>query len=152
MVARRLRVSRAVAADPVRASVVGVGRPVNVRPPAAVISRTVVAVRTPPPPQRPIEQRQAQSGGHLNEQALVHPVAPSRPAQSERTPQTQQGFRPFNQPNGGNNNNQVRTMPNTQPRTFEEQGNAQPENRDVQPGFRTPAPSENQHPGSLHRS
>jgi hypothetical protein len=124
-------VSRVVAAEPVRASVVGVGRPANVRPPAAVISRTVVAVRTPPPPQRPIEQRQAQLGGHLNEQALVRPVAPSRPAQSQRMPATQEGFRPFNAPNAGNN--QVRPMPNTQPRTFEEQGNSQPENRQSEP-------------------
>jgi hypothetical protein len=120
-------VSRAAAVEPVRASVVGVGRPVNVRPPAAVTSRTVVAVRTPPPPQRPIEQRQAQSGGHLNEQALVRPVGPSRPAPSQRMPQTQDGFRPFNPPNAGNN--PVRPMPNTQPRTFEEQGNSQAENR-----------------------
>jgi hypothetical protein len=120
-------VSRAVAAEPVRASVVGVGRPVNARPPAAVISRTVVAVRTPPPPQRPIEQRQAQLGGHLNEQALVRPVGPSRPAPTQRAPQTQDGFRPFNPPNAGNN--PVRPMPNTQPRTFEAQGNSQAENR-----------------------
>jgi hypothetical protein len=123
-------VSRAAAAEPVRASVVGVGRPVNVRPPAAVISRTVVAVKTPPPPERPIEQRQAQFGGHLNEQALVRPVGPSRPAPSARTPQSQDGFRPFNPPNGGNTS--VRPMPNAQPRTFEEQGNAQPENRQSQ--------------------
>lgn len=137
-------VSRAVAAEPARASVVGVGRPVNVRPPAAVISRTVVAVRTPPPPQHPIEQRQAQFGGHLNEQALVRPVGPSRPVQSERMPQTREGFRPFNQPNGGNN--QVRPMPNTQPRTFEEQGNSQPENRNLQPGNRNVSPAENRQP------
>src|SRR5215471_12833966 len=135
-------VSRVVAAEPVRASVVGVGRPVNVRPPAAVVSRTVVAVRTPPVPQRPIEQRQAQVGGHLNEQTLVRPVGPSRPAQSERVPQAQQGFRPFSPPGGGNN--QVRTMPNTQPRTFEEQGNSQPENR--QPANREVQPQSQMRP------
>lgn len=135
-------VSRMAAAEPVRSSVIGTGRPVSVRPPAAVVSRTVVAVRTPPPPPRPIEQRQVQAGGHLNEEALVRPVAPARPAQtnqSERMP-AQGGFRPFTQPNGGNNN-QVRTMPNTQPRTYEQQdnpaaekGNAQPnENRNEAP-------------------
>ncbi len=45
-------VSHVVRAEPVRASVIGAGRPVSVRPPAAVISRPVVAVRTPPPPPR----------------------------------------------------------------------------------------------------
>src|SRR5450432_4744403 len=47
-------VSRSVAAEPVRSSVFGAGRLVAVRPPAAVISRRVVAVRTPPAPERNI--------------------------------------------------------------------------------------------------
>src|ERR1700741_422043 len=55
-------VSRMAAVEPVGPSVVGAGRPVWVRPPSAVISRPVVAVRTPPPPPRPIDQRQAQAG------------------------------------------------------------------------------------------
>jgi hypothetical protein len=138
-----------------------------VKPPAAVISRPVVAVRTPPPLPRPIEQRQAQAGGRLNEQTLVHPVGPARPApinqtlmnqtptnQNTRTQtpaQTQEGFRPFTPPNngnngnsGGNNNNQVRTMQPTQPRTFEEQGTPQPENRNVAPQVnRTVPPNPN---------
>ncbi len=93
-----------VAAEPVRTSVIGAGRPVPVRPPAAVISRPVVAVRTPPPPPRPIEQRQAQAGGHLNQQALVRPVGPAQPAadesgRSSRRSPIQDGFRPFTQPN-----------------------------------------------------
>ena len=94
-------VGRAVAAEPVRASVLGSGRPVNVRPPAAVISRPVVAVRTPPSLQHPIEQRQAQAGGHLNEQSLVRPVGSTQPAQMNqgRAQQTQDGFRTFSQPN-----------------------------------------------------
>src|SRR5579863_10432611 len=62
-------VSHVVAAEPIRASVAGAGRPVASKPPAAVMSRPVVAVRTPPPPPRSIEQRQLQAGGHLNEQA-----------------------------------------------------------------------------------
>ena len=74
-------VSHVVAAEPIRSSVVGAGRPVNVRPPTAVLSRPVVAVRTPPAPPRPIEQRQAQAGGHLNQQVLVRPAGPSQPAQ-----------------------------------------------------------------------
>src|SRR5579871_971732 len=146
-------VSRAVMAEPVRASVVGSGRPANVRPPAAIISRTVVAVRTPPPPQRPIEQRQAQFGGHLNEQSLVRPVGPARPApvnqegrvqppvnQSGRAQQpSQDGYRPFNNPNSGNNP-EVRNMPNTQPRTYEQQGNPENENRNQQTGNRNDTP------------
>src|SRR5579864_7170636 len=61
-------ISHVVAAEPVRGSVMGAGRPVAVKPPPAVISRQVVAVRTPPAPPRPIEQRQAEAGGHLNQQ------------------------------------------------------------------------------------
>ena len=138
-------ISRGVMAEPVRASVVGTGRPVSFRPPAAMVSRTVVAVRTPPPPQRPIEQRQAQFGGRLNEQSLVRPVGPARAPESERMP-AQNGFRPFSQPNA---NNQVRQMPNTQPRTFEAQGNPQENqpNRNYQPQSEMrPAPNEEQRP------
>jgi hypothetical protein len=76
-------VSRVAAAEPVRTSVVGAGRPVNARPPAAIVNRPVVAVRTPPAPPRPIEQRQAAAGGHLNEQALVRPAAPAHPVQMQ---------------------------------------------------------------------
>jgi hypothetical protein len=132
-------VTHFVAAEPVRTSVMGAGRPAPVKPPATVISRPVVAVRTPPPLPRPIEQRQAQAGGRLNEQALVRPVGPARPAPNQNTrsqtpAQTQEGFRPFSQPNNGSNpgNNQVRTMPQTQPRTYEQQGTPQPENRNAQ--------------------
>lgn len=133
-------VTHFVAAEPVRTSVMGAGRPVPVKPPAAVISRPVVAVRTPPPLPRPIEQRQAQAGGRLNEQTLVHPVGPARPApiRTQTPVQTQEGSRPFTPPNNGNNagnnggNNQVRTMPQTPPRTYEQQGTPQTENRNVQ--------------------
>jgi hypothetical protein len=44
--------------QPVRASVMGTGRPATVRPPAAVMNRQVVAIRQPPPPRAPLEQRQ----------------------------------------------------------------------------------------------
>jgi hypothetical protein len=129
-------ISHIAHAEPIRSSVVGAGRPVSVRPPAAILSRPVVAVRTPPPLPHPIDQRQAQAGGHLNEGALVRPVGPSQPAQMNqngRPQQTQDGFRSFSPPNGGNNNNQVHQMPQTQPRTYEQQGSSQPENRNAQP-------------------
>src|SRR5271166_4537644 len=128
-------VSHVIAAEPGRTSVMGAGRPASARPPAAVISRPVVAVRTPPPPPRPIEQRQAQAGGHLNQQALVRPAGPAQPApmsQGGRPAQTtQEGFKPFGQPNSGNG--QVRPMQQTQPRVYEQQGTSQPENRPAQP-------------------
>ena len=97
-------VSRVAAAEPIRTSVVGAGRPVNVRPPTAVVSRPVVAVRTPPAPPRPIEQRQAAAGGRLNEQALVRPAGPAQPAQLQPgahqapPPPQQQGMRPMQGP------------------------------------------------------
>lgn len=126
-------VSRAVAAEPVRASVVGAGRPVSVRPPAAVMSRPVVAVRTPPPAPRSIEQQQAQAGGHLNEQALVRPAGAAQPAQMNpgKSQPNQQGFRSFGQT--ANQNPQVKVQPNAQPRTFEAEGRSEPERPNVQP-------------------
>jgi hypothetical protein len=126
-------ISRAVAAEPVRASVVGAGRPVSVRPPAAVISRPVVAVRTPPAPPHSIEQQQAQAGGHLNEQALVRPAAAAQPAQMNpgRSQENQQGFRSFGQ--NATANPQVKVQPNAQPRTFEAEGHSEPERPNVQP-------------------
>jgi hypothetical protein len=140
-------VTRMVQAEPIRESVVGAGRPVSVRPPAAIISRPVVAVRTPPPPPRPIEERQAQAGGHLNGQVLVRPMAPAQPAPVSqgtmnrapnqggmnpggRPTQNQEGFKPFTPPNGGNS--QVKPMQQPQPRVYEQQGNPQPENRNTQ--------------------
>jgi hypothetical protein len=142
-------VTRAVAVEPVRTSVIGAGRPVAVRPPAAVISRPVVAVRTPPPPVRPIDQRQAQAGGHLNEQTLVRPVAPARPApvnQTARPQPNQEGFRPFGQPSGGNSadeNRRVKPTLKPQPRVYEQQGTPMEENRSVpQPENRMAPPQQ----------
>jgi len=126
-------VTRVVTTEPIRASVTGAGRPSSARPPAAVMSRQVVAVRTPPAPLQSIEQRQAQAGGHLNQRALVRPVGAAPPAQTNiggrltpTTTPTKDGFRPFTQPSSGNN--QVRQLPQTQPRTYEQQGTPEPEN------------------------
>ena len=143
-------VTHYVRAEPIRTSVIGAGRPVAVRPPAAVISRPVVAVRTPPAPPRPIEQRQAQAGGHLNEQVLVRPMGAAQPAPTNRQQQPQEGFRPFTQPSGGNN--QVRQMQPAQPRTYEQQGTPQPENRNTQqPENRNVQPQENRNPQPANR-
>ncbi|HTT23505.1 MAG TPA: DUF6600 domain-containing protein [Candidatus Sulfotelmatobacter sp.] len=132
-------VTRAVAVEPVRASVIGAGRVASVRPPATVISRPVVAVRTPPTPVRSIEQRQAIAGGRLNEQAPVRPVGPARPApqvnQNARPQPNQEGFRPFNQPNSGNSGaeNRVKPMLKPQPRVYEQQRSPVEENHNVAP-------------------
>ncbi len=123
-------VSPVVAAEPMKTSVMGVGRPVSARPPAAVMSRPVVAVRTPPPPPRPIEQQQAQAGGHLNQQALVRPVGAAQPAQMNQGKQNQPGFRSFQQP--ANGNAQVKVQTNAPPHTYEAQGNERPEEPNVQ--------------------
>ena len=146
-------VSHLVREEPIRTSVVGAGRPVTVRPPAAIISRPVVVVRTPPPLPHPIEQRQAQAGGHLNEQALIRSLGPTQPAQMNqggRPQQSQDGFKPFTPPNSGNN--QVHQMPQTQPRTYEQQGTPQPENRQVQqPENRNVQPQDNRNTQPANR-
>jgi hypothetical protein len=139
-------VAPTVAVEPVRSSVLGAGRPAANRPPAAVTSRPVVALRTPAPMPRSFDQRQAQAGGHLNQQSLagqslVRQEAPGRPVpanpvtrQPQTQTQTQDGFRSFT-PGGAD------SPAKTQPRVWEAQGTpepeksapAQPENRDAQP-------------------
>ena len=49
-------VVRNIAAQPVRQSVMGAGRPETARPPASVTNRQVVATRQPPPPRAPLGQ------------------------------------------------------------------------------------------------
>jgi hypothetical protein len=147
-------VSHLARAEPIRTSVIGAGRPVTMRPPAAIISRPVVAVRTPPPPPRGIEQRQSQAGGHLNEQALVRPMGAPRPApqmnQGSRQQPSQDGFKPFHPPNNGNN--QVRQMPQTQPGSYEQQGTPQPESRTGnRPENRNAPPQENRNTQPANR-
>jgi hypothetical protein len=138
-------VSHTVAVEPARTSVLGAGRPAVRRPPVAVASRPVVALRTPAPMPRSFDQRKAQAGGHLNQQSLVRQEAPGRPVpanqgQRQQQPQSQDGFRPFGEPNGGNNN-QARP----QRRVNEQQGTSQPE-RNAQPENRNETPSREFHP------
>jgi hypothetical protein len=134
-------VSRIVAVEPVRASVLGAGKPVVNKPPASVTNRPVVALRTPAPMPGSFDQRQAQAGGHLNQQSSVQPTsigqsaigqasigqslvrqeAPGRPVPVTRSPQTQDGFHSFGQADAASN----QTKP--QPRVWEEQGTPEPE-------------------------
>jgi hypothetical protein len=117
-------VAQAAAFEPVRSSVLGSGRPVTSRPPAAVTSRPVVALRTPAAMPNSFAQRQAQAGGHLN-QALVRQEAPGRPVPTapvtRHEPQGDDGFRSFGQPSGASNPTK------TQPRVWEAQGTPEPE-------------------------
>jgi hypothetical protein len=143
-------VTHVAAVEPVRTSVFGAGRPAPVKPPAAVISRPVVAQRTPPPAPRSFQQQQTRAGGRLNQQPLVRPetqvtaTQPTRPYQTSQgaKPQTsQEGFRPFTPPSGGNS--QVRQSSQPPPRVMEGQGTPQPENRDQQAPQRSSEPAEN---------
>jgi len=154
-------VSHHVMAEPLRASVIGAGRPVSRKPPTAVISRPVVAIRTPPAAPRPIEQRQSEAGGRLNEQSLVRPAGPAQPAPvnaESRTQRPQQGFRPFGQPGAANNNpgastNNVKPMLRPQPRVYEQQGTPEGESRTAEPVENRNAPSmENRNMGQPERN
>jgi hypothetical protein len=131
-------VAQAAAFEPVRSSVLGSGRPVTSRPPAAVTSRPVVALRTPAAMPSSFAQRQAQAGGHLN-QALVRQEAPGRPVPTapvtRREPQGDDGFPSFGQPSGASNPTK------TQPRVWEAQGTPEPErSTEAQPANRPANP------------
>jgi hypothetical protein len=148
-------VSHMVAAEPVRGSVLGAGMPVASRPPAAVTSRPVVALRTPAPMPNSLDQRQAQAGGHLNQQSsvgqsstgqsLVRQEAPGRPVASKpATPpqaQSEEGFRSFGTPNSGSN------QAKQPPRVWEAQGTPEPEkSTQAQPENRSPQTSAGSRP------
>jgi hypothetical protein len=146
-------VSQMVAEEPVRSSALGAGRTAAHRPPAAVTSRAVVALRTPAAMPRSFDQRQAQAGGHLNQQSsigqsLVRQEPPGRPVLSQQVPrqpqaQSEDGFRSFGQANGGSN------QAKPQPRVWEAQGTPEPEkSTQAQPQNRSaqPAPPQWSHP------
>jgi hypothetical protein len=134
-------VSHTVAVEPTRSSVLGAGRPAATRPPAAVTNRPVVALRTPAPMPHSFDQRQAQAGGHLNQQSssLVRQEAPGRPvppAPVARQPQSDDGFRSFAPPSDGSSQGKA------QPRVWEAQGTPEPEkSTQAQPDNRTAQPA-----------
>lgn len=72
-------VSHTVAAEPVRGGVIGAGKTIATKPPAAVTSRQVVALRTPAPTPQAFGQPQAQVGSQANQAALVRQQAPGHP-------------------------------------------------------------------------
>jgi hypothetical protein len=144
-----------VAVEPERSSVLGNGKPVANRPPATVMTRPVVALRTPAPMPRSFEQRQGQVGGQSSQssligqsptqqsppqqpgihQSLVRQVAPRQPVSVPVThqPLTRDGFRSVSMSSDGSN------QAKPQPRVWEEQGTPEPEpsappgNRNAQP-------------------
>jgi hypothetical protein len=128
-------VSHIVAVEPARVSVLGAGRPAANRPPVAVTSRPVVALRTPAPMPNSFDQRQAQAGGRLNQQPLIRQEAPGRPVPNQATPnqananqishqpqpQSEDGFRSFTPPSG------TASPAKAQPRVWEAQGTPEPQ-------------------------
>jgi len=66
-------VTRMVAVEPARSSVIGAGSPAKAVPPAVVINRQVVAQHMPAPPTTPFTQRQDKLVAHP---AMVRPVTP----------------------------------------------------------------------------
>jgi hypothetical protein len=77
-----------IAAQPVRQSVMGAGRPETARPPATVVNRQVVATRQPPPPRAPFGQ------GHLAEPN----VRTEAPSQAQAARPVQPAARPTDTP------------------------------------------------------
>jgi hypothetical protein len=131
-------VSNKVSLEPERSSVMGTGRPVANHPPAAVMARPVVALRTPAPmPQssgpRPASADKATFSAQAPlQQSLVRQVTPGRPVQvpAPHQPLTQDGLHSASLPSEGNP-----TKP--QPRVWEEQGTPEPErNAQTQPANR----------------
>jgi hypothetical protein len=114
-------ISRTVAIEPVRSG--GVASSASAaKPPAAVTSRIVVAVRTPAAMPGSHSRSPGQGDGHMNQQLpLVRPAAPGRPVPGTREPQTNDGFRSFGQPGSGTD------QAKPKPRVWEAQGAPEPQ-------------------------
>ena len=98
-------VARSIAAQPVRQSVMGAGRPVTVRPPAATMNRQVVATRQPPPPRASLGQRPVAEPNNVRTEAPGQaqtaaraPAEPARPAQPAARPSEAQASQPARPP------------------------------------------------------
>ncbi|MGA8500809.1 MAG: DUF6600 domain-containing protein [Candidatus Sulfotelmatobacter sp.] len=142
-------VSNALAVEPARSSVFGAGRPVASKPPATVMNRPVVALRTPVPlphsvGQTPVAQTQigqTQTGQTTSGQGLVRQQAPGRPVTITRPlaatrpaqPETQTGFHAVGQ--AGVESDGAKS----QPRVWEEQGTpeSEPQTSQQSPGNRS---------------
>ncbi len=114
------QVARRVDIRPERASIQGAGRPVQMRPPARVVERQVVATRAPTPSRPTFEQRQAPA--NVRTEAPGRP-APSREAEGQQRPATQ-----GNQNRGNDNRQQPVARENENSR-----GPQQPQNQPQPP-------------------
>jgi hypothetical protein len=86
-------VVRNAGVQPVRASVMGTGRPVTIKPPATTLNRQVVATRQPTPPRASFEQRQTAPPN-------VRTETPGQPQTAVRAPnQGRQAGQPGLRPN-----------------------------------------------------
>jgi hypothetical protein len=154
-------VSNALTVEPARSSVFGAGRPVANEPPAAVMSRPVVALRTPVEMPRTIgaSSGSAPSGQNSIAQGLVRQQSPGRPVPVTRPTQsqTQAGFHTAVE-------KETEGSPaRTEPRVWEEQGSPAPEpqtkqqspgNRNVQSSASRPPQhgAQQRTPQGLHSS
>ena len=131
-----------IAEEPVRQSVVGAGSPARVRPPARIISRQVVAQKTPPAAPRPFEVRQQQAGGKLNQEPPARPAQPDRgqPHVNTARPVQDDNFRKFTPQNG--QAQQDRERPQAEPQRpaqmrDDRNNNNQPDDRNTQDNRQT---------------
>jgi len=130
-------VSNALAVEPVRSSAFGPGRPAANKPPATVMNRPVVALRTPAPLPRsigsasigPASIRSASVGQNSIREGLVRQQPPGRPVPVTRPTQsqTQSGFH-----TAGDTETEG-SPAKTQPRGWEEQGSPEPQTRQQSP-------------------
>jgi len=81
-------VTRAIPVQPSRQSVLGAGRPVTLKPAAAVVNRQVVATRTPTAPREPFEQRYNAANVRTEKPGVVQPPARTTPPESRPAPNT----------------------------------------------------------------
>jgi hypothetical protein len=117
-------VSNTLAVEPVRSSAFGGGKPVAIKPPAAVISRQVVALRTPAPmPRSSGQSSSAQSASAQSAvgQTLVRQQPPGRPVPVAQRPRSQGGVHSFGEADAESNPTK------SQPRVWEAQGTGEPE-------------------------
>lgn len=140
--------SAMVSAQPVRSSVMGEGPIAANRPPATVTTRQVVAVRMPAPTPVSFDRQQV---NQTSQQSLVRQQAPGRlvptTPQPNRQAQSEDGFHPFTQPSGSNN------QPHAT-RVWEEQGTPEPEkpNPAAQAPRNSRSAPQNQQPSSQQGS
>jgi hypothetical protein len=118
-------VSRAVAIEPMRSNVVVSSTPIA-KPPAAVTSRVVVALRMPAAMPGSYDHNQGQVGGNSNQPSpLVRQAVTGRPAAGMRKPQVNDGFRSSGQTGSGSD------QAKPKPRVWEAEGTPEPERRAV---------------------